>query len=1047
MKKFYFKSLFCILSLISTLIAKGQPTAEVEYTVHYSSYGGVDLTGWVTYDIYIRFESAQSALSTVLAGTADLGAEWVIDLETSCETFQHDAAQWTVEGNSCFLQGIIPSLQWDSYFTIGNFCKNTGDATLSTLSFPSDLPLIAAWENVNNDNNFFDGGTSLHLDNTAIFRLPGDPLILPVDNRVLVARITTCGNVHFYAGIQYFPTYTGPGSDFETMLIDTTFAHPCIDFPLDHIPTVGSAGCFGDATQVSLTDGGFGPVTYSLFNSLNVLQNTYTNQSSGLVITPVPIGNYYIAMQDEAGCRDTTELFLVQEPLDITLEAIVLQGVLCDGDLTGQIQLNCSGGTGNLIVEGNGIPFTCGQLITNLPCGDYSFTATDENNCINSIDVNIACPPPINIVSNSTDIECFGDDNGTITGTATGGTGQLHAVWTYNGNPFQNSNGPSPLNIGLTGLDSGVYELTLTDDNDCSSTLSITIDEPGEYIATGTYTDASCFGFCDGSVVYLIEGGTFPYATSCAFSGGGAAVANALCSGNYTCTITDANGCSIEDEFSITQPNDITYTLSSTDITCAGACDASIDVTNVSGGTGTYGYELFPNSGTCLPPCSGNNVHYEDICTGTYSVTITDGAGCEKVISNIQINTPDPLVLLLDPTNVTCFGLANGQVEVDHTGGTEPIVLTPGNIAIPTTVTDLAPGEYTFTITDSNGCVDTEDVIITEPSLLQVNILDSTNVGCGGNCDGSINYEVTGGTIPYQYVLGPIGTSGVVNGVISNLCAFDYELLIADAFNCLDSVEFTINEPEPLNIEAFINSPTCTGMFDGAAEIHISGGTGALTLFHTPEDIEFIEEDSVTFTVPGLGESVIFLELVDEVDCVYQDSLVIVPEIITDMILNMYTSPETCWNQRDGTATMAVQNGTPPITYQWDDEYTQNTPTATGLAPNLYYTVIVTDSIGCTLSAQTFIETTLGCFFISTAITPNGDGVNDVWILGGLEYYPQCKINVYNRWGQVVFTSKGYNAQWDGTLEGETLPVADYYFVIDYDKDKDPIMGTVTIKY
>ncbi|MEN9640428.1 MAG: hypothetical protein RLZZ262_2297, partial [Bacteroidota bacterium] len=80
-------------------------------------------------------------------------------------------------------------------------------------------------------------------------------------------------------------------------------------------------------------------------------------------------------------------------------------------------------------------------------------------------------------------------------------------------------------------------------------------------------------------------------------------------------------------------------------------------------------------------------------------------------------------------------------------------------------------------------------------------------------------------------------------------------------------------------------------------------------------------------------------------------------------------------------------------------------------------------------------------------LTPNGDGDNDLWLLGGIEYYPSAKIQVFNRWGQSVFESRGYNNPWDGSYQGQQLPVADYYFVIDYAEDKEPITGTVTIKY
>ena len=69
------------------------------------------------------------------------------------------------------------------------------------------------------------------------------------------------------------------------------------------------------------------------------------------------------------------------------------------------------------------------------------------------------------------------------------------------------------------------------------------------------------------------------------------------------------------------------------------------------------------------------------------------------------------------------------------------------------------------------------------------------------------------------------------------------------------------------------------------------------------------------------------------------------------------------------------------------------------------------------------------------------------WVVGGLEYFPTANVQVFNRWGQVIFESKGYQSPWEGTYKGEKLPVADYYFLIEYDSSKDPLMGTVTIKY
>ncbi|MFM7815279.1 MAG: gliding motility-associated C-terminal domain-containing protein, partial [Flavobacteriales bacterium] len=423
------------------------------------------------------------------------------------------------------------------------------------------------------------------------------------------------------------------------------------------------------------------------------------------------------------------------------------------------------------------------------------------------------------------------------------------------------------------------------------------------------------------------------------------------------------------------------------------------------------------------------------------------GGGCTKQVSNIQVGTPAPINIELSGQNITCFGFDNGEISVNTSGGTDPIVITPSNQQSPFTFTDLAPGTYVYTITDANGCTDTDEYTLTEPELLTSATAEIIDVTCGGLCDGQMDYTVAGGTAPYAFFLIPTGQIGVANGNINSLCANDYQMVITDFNECVDTLEFAVVEPAPLTITYDVDSPTCTGMFDGSAEVLVSGGTGPLDLTISPDDTDILVINESLTIINNVGEESIYFELRDSVGCRILDTLVVVPDIITDMVLTLYSSPETCWNMVDGTATVAVQNGNWPITYLWDDELAQITASATGLASNQEYTVIVTDDIGCTLSATVAVDDTDGCFFIANAITPNGDGSNDTWVLGGLEFYPSCKINVFNRWGQLVYSSTGYSAPWNGTYQGELLPVADYYFTIDYAADKEVIMGTVTIKY
>ena len=166
----------------------------------------------------------------------------------------------------------------------------------------------------------------------------------------------------------------------------------------------------------------------------------------------------------------------------------------------------------------------------------------------------------------------------------------------------------------------------------------------------------------------------------------------------------------------------------------------------------------------------------------------------------------------------------------------------------------------------------------------------------------------------------------------------------------------------------------------------------------------------------------------------------------TDMILTMLSSPVTCWNEQDGTATASVVGGYAPVEFLWSDVLAQTNATATGLYQDTY-AVVITDSLGCTLTDVVVVNNTVGCFFIAEAITPNGDGYNDEWIVGGLEDFPSSTVKVYNRWGQELFSSNGYNIRWDGRYNNAPLPMADYYYVIEFAQDKDPITGTVTLKY
>lgn len=1061
MKHFYLLgSLFLFLFLTNRSNAQlAADPFEVEYTIHYGSYDGVDLTGYVTYELFLRFDSPNNYLISIY-GEEDVGVDCVQDpvLSTTfnfpCGLFQDESETAFGFQNNCLYNFGIPGFEasrWDSYITLGAECSSDPNcASFNEIGFCPQW--IDAFEGpVNGDP--FDGG-SFFLDSDIVFATPGSPSNCSAnyagpDNRVKIGQFTSCGGWDACITLSYINAQGIPVSETNLCL---EVPHPCIDFPLDTDPTVTNADCVGDQSIVVVEDGGFSTVDYSLYSGGTIgagtLVETTEDSDNGLTLTDLAAGQYYITMLEATGCRDTTVVFTIVDPIPIVFDAELLQDVLCFGETTGEIEVTCSGGNGTLDFSVNGVGNNaCGTILSNLPCGAYEIVATDDNGCTATETINITCPVELTYNLTSEDIPCFDYDNGVISGPISGGTGLITANLIFETAIIETQSATGTLNVNFDELDGGDYTVEVFDANGCGQSFDFTIVEPDPVGVTPTVVDASCFSFCDGQVTFEITGGTGPFIEQVFNEAGNLQAADALCAELHTYDIIDANGCSLTGEFTVNEPAEIIYSTNITNVSCFALCDGIIEVNDVSGGVGTFTYSISPGGVNCDAPCEGTQASFSSVCSGNYIVTITDETNCSVQTPTLVVGTPSAVVINLAPTNVSCFGFADGEVIVTGSGGTGELSLIPNNAVLPQTVGDLAPGTYTYTIADENGCEASDDVIITEPLLLTALIDDVDNVTCGGACDGRIFYTVQGGTQPYTYTLDPVLPETASTGVISALCAGTYTLIINDLNDCEYTEEVVINEPEPLEILVDLDAPTCTGMFDGSAVVVSTGGTGALTTTFSPVNLDVTSTIENIYDIAGLGEQTVNIILVDEVGCTETLELNILPDIITDMILTTFSSPESCWNTQDGTATVAVQNGNLPITYEWNDAQSQTTATAIGLSSNDTYSVRVTDDIGCTLTTTVFVEPTIGCFFITNAITPNGDGSNDTWILGGLEFFPQATVNVFNRWGQLVFESRGYAAPWDGRFRGELLPVADYYYVIEYDNTKEPLVGTLTIKY
>ena len=1013
------------------------------------------LDGYVAYSVYATFTNPTDVLSSIYAVNG--GASMFIDASCGCFnqlTFT-DVMLGGMQNQAFFF--LEPEGRYDTYWTIG---KTPGEYSIyGLLNPPGAYTSSTICSSDILDGSIFVPYTSCaNVAAQCIAGCGGNPGCIAACNtaqtncnanlpnltnaagsdlKILIARVTTCGDFNFSACLQTFvqgnqtniDQWCAPTDGGGIVQVD----NPCAGYATTNAPVtvVTPLNCSGETATVSVP-GAVAPAVYTLWQSTaagsEIVATQSTPQFSG-----IGQGDYFITIVDGNTCRDTTDAFGFIEPDPLVVDWTLLENNVCPGVLDNSVQVVAEGGTepytfGAQLATGGTVYAPNAQgFWTNLPCsgtnGNYLFTAVDANGCDAQESIPLNCPSPLLLNLVSDDISCYGAANGSLVGTASGGTGTLTVSSTTG--PLSTA-GASPLAVNFTGLLEGNYPVLLQDANGCSTSSNFTIDEPAEVGISIVATDILCAGECTGTAVLTAAGGSPPFNYLVTTPGGQTVNANALCAGNFIANAIDANNCVITGTFSVAEPDPIVFEVVVEDVSCAGEADGSLCIVDAAGGTGSLQFQVLPIPGNY------STTSCFDLPVGTYTVNVRDENLCVESVSGLTLIEPAPIQLLLNTQHISCTSFADGEVSVSAIGGTGDIALVlPFPSSLPALVDDLDAGPVLIAVEDESGCIVEQSVVINEPDTLIVEVGSITNVVCGGDCDGTAEISYFGGSGGLTLTL-----NGSINFDVNALCAAEYTAEVEDANGCVSEVEFTVSEPEPIEVLFAVDPVTCTGMNDGSAVIFPTGGTGGVTWQVLEPGID----------LDNLFEGVYHVLAVDQTGCTEESEFEVVAEEVTDMVVELLSSPTTCWERNDGTATASVTGGYSPISYAWSDAKAQTTATATGLTEDTY-AVVVTDSLGCRLEFTVTVEPTVGCLFIAEAITPNGDGYNDEWVVGGLEYFPNANVVVFNRWGQVLFESRGYMQRWDGRLNGVELPVADYYYVIDLADGSAPITGTVTLKY
>lgn len=714
---------------------------------------------------------------------------------------------------------------------------------------------------------------------------------------------------------------------------------------------VQNTSCFGgsDGSILVAATGQNPPFTYTL----PALGNATT---TGLFEGIAP-GTYQVVAVDAVSCPVTT-VVVVKSPDELVPAGIVLNAISCNSGTDGAISVKVTGGTAPY--QYNWETGASDSIITNLPIGNYSVTVTDANGCTGATSVELTEADALALLPVGDTLKCFGNTDGVASVVPSGGNGPYTYLWDSLAN--------SSLDPLVSELVAGTYSVTVTDVNGCTAETLVPIIEPDATNLTTGYKPPRCFTSGNGKAFVNVQGGVKPYTYKWNDIGNQVTdTAYNVKAGNYRVIVTDGNGCKDTAYAAVIPPDSISVAILSQPVSCNNTTDGVITLTP-SGGTAPFTYGWFDNT-------FADSIR-TNLSSGSYAVTLTDANNCKKVI-NPEVIAPPPIELEIITNPVNCFQGTDGAAQVAATGGTGFLSYQWSASNDSTNqITGLEPGDYAVTVTDENGCSQSEPFSLAQPDpiVLEASITDAA---CYGGNSGIASIQPTGGAGGWVFNW----STGDDSAEAANLSAGTYYVTVLDANNCpaLDTV--LVGQPTALLNAFSLASVSCNGGNDGEAIAMPVGGTPpyAITWSNGQTGTASDSWNAGTYAV----------SILDSKNCLLIDSF----EITEPEILEVSTSavtPVSCNNGSNGGITLVVTGGTLPYAYTWSQSGIGNTPVASNLVADTYQ-VTVTDAKGCTatLEAEITQPTALVSSFSVVDATCFGEssGGADVEVTGGSTPY------------------------------------------------------------
>ncbi|MEA3445483.1 MAG: gliding motility-associated C-terminal domain-containing protein [Bacteroidota bacterium] len=929
--------------------------------------------------------------------------------------FNNIQLAYQVNGGTIFTDVVTGSINNDITFTfnqtqnlsgygtyifkiwiINSFDDNINNDTITVYRYSNPVPQITANQTTG------CAGTAIQFSANATIATGtiggyfwefGDTTVDSVQNPIHLYDTSGTYTVHLYA-------FSDVGCYNDTFFQSSVLTTPQADF-------IANNTCLGDTvffTNLSTVNSGTMSYAWDFgnFGSSSFSDPYYLFSISDTF-------NVMLAALGSNGCADTIYQEVVVYPLP-ALSFLNLPTSFCSNDTALLLTVLPTGATVNSSACFGGWFY---PSLATIGSNNISINYMDSLGCsdtlIASVDVLQAPTTGINGLASQ---YCISGEDPIISGFPIGGSFSGPGI---SGDQFS---------IANAGIGTHTLSYTFTSTNGCSDVAGQTVQvaEFNTFNLNFVVDSISCYGYSNGGIDLQVNFSTQNYSTLNWSNGAVSEDIFGLATGMYSVTLSDNFGCIFSDSVFITDAPNISISFTETNLLCYGNSDGAI-ATSVFGATPPYNSFLW-SSGEITQDIA-------NIPAGNYTITITDANNCEFT-ANTTITQPDDLLFNFSLIEPKCYDEATGAIDLSLSGATPPFGnFHWSNSAVTEDLANIPSGNYSITLSDANSCTFTNNINLSQPDSISL-VFNVSDVLCYGENNGEVDLSISGGTAPFPIIH---WSNGTFAEDISNLAPGNYQLTVTDHNNCIQYGEVNVDEPEVLTFLSSETNVLCYGEATGIIQLTALGGVSP---YH------YLWEDSSTdFMIENLEAGDYSVSIYDTNNC--ETKGIISINSSPEITINEFITSPSCIFAEDATISVDVSGGISPYSYIWSTS--DISPSVTNL-PAGDYNLMLTDSNLC---QKDFIFTIpaseIPCLQIPNVFSPNDDGINDNWIIEGMEFVPTCKIKVLDRWGRTVFESSGYPIPWDGKYDNKPLQSDAYFYFIEYNNGAPPITGKVSIVY